>query len=488
LAVAAGALLAASFAPLSVWPLAILCPAVLMGLWQDATPREAARLGFLFNVGTFTAGTYWLYSSVHGLGGAPGWIAVGLMAALVAIMSAYHALLGYAVARWLPRRGAARWLVGMPAAWLLIEWWRGWFLTGFSWLSLGYSQTDTWLAALAPVAGVYGISAVILISAGALVTLHRGSSRERFIALAVLAVPWVLCALLRPIDWTHPSGAPVSVAILQGAVPQDEKWADGHHDEILERYRRLTGEALGARLIVMPEAALPDVANELVDYLTGLRREAAARGSVLVLGALRADSQDHYFNSVLALDERVSWYDKHHLVPFAEFFPVPSFVRSWMRLMNMPYSDITHGAALQPPLSAAGLKLAASVCYEDAYGSSIIAGARDADALVNVTNDAWFGHSSARYQHFQIARMRAIESGRFLIRSANDGLSGVIGPHGEPLALATPYRPEVLRSEVIPRAGATPYARVGNWLVVALAAAALACGLWVRNDRGRATA
>jgi apolipoprotein N-acyltransferase len=459
-----------------------------MVLWQGAMPREAARLGFLFNAGTFTAGTYWLYSSIHGFGGAPGWIAVGLMAALVAIMAAYHALLGYAVARWLPPRGAARWLAGMPAAWLLIEWWRGWFLTGFSWLSLGYSQTDTWLAGLAPVAGVYGLSAVLLISAGALVTLLRGNPRERIIAVAVLAVPWVAGALLRPIDWTHPGGAPVSVAILQGAVPQDEKWADDHHDEILGRYGQLAEEALGARLIVMPEAALPDLASELEGYLTALKHEAAAHGSVVVLGILRADSQDHYFNSVLALDERASWYDKHHLVPFAEFFPVPGFVRSWMRLMNMPYSDFTRGAPVQAPLSAARLKLAASVCYEDAYGSSIIAAAKEADALVNVTNDAWFGHSSARYQHFQIARMRAIESGRFLIRAANDGLSGVIGPHGEPLDMAPPYRTVVLRSEVTPRAGATPYAYVGNWLVVALAAAGLAYGLGVRNDRGRATA
>jgi apolipoprotein N-acyltransferase len=203
-----------------------------------------------------------------------------------------------------------------------------------------------------------------------------------------------------------------------------------------------------------------------------------------VLGVLRADTQDHYFNSVLAMDKRPSWYDKHHLVPFAEVFPVPSFVRSWMRLMDMPYSDFTPGAALQPPLSAAGLRLAASVCYEDAYGSSIIAGAQEADALVNVTNDAWFGHSSARYQHFQIARMRALESGRFLIRAANDGLSGVIGPRGEPLAVAPQYIPYVLKSQVTPRTGLTPYARVGNWLIVSLAAAALAYALGVGNDRG----
>lgn len=485
IAVTAGALLACAFAPIDAWPLAILCPAVLMGLWQEAAPPEAARLGFLFNTGTFTAGTYWLYGSIHGVAAAPAWIALGLMAGLVAIMAAYHALLGYCAARWLPRRGVARWLVALPAAWLLIEWWRGWFLSGFSWLSLGYSQTDTWLAGIAPVAGVYGISAALLVSAGALVTLAFGTRRERYVALAVLVLPWVAGAVLSPIDWTRPSGPPVSVAILQGSIPQDEKWQDSHQDETLQVYRHLTEQALGSQLIVMPESALPDVANDLVGYLTTLDREAQAHHSALVLGTLRVDEQDRYFNSVLALGQRATWYDKYHLVPFAEFFPVPGFVRTWMYGMNMPYSDLTPGARRQPPLPVAGIRLGASICYEDAYGSSIIATVRQADALVNVTDDAWFDHSSARYQHFQIARMRSLETGRFLIRAANDGLSAVIGPHGEPLAVAPQYRPYVLKSRITPRTGATPYVRVGNWLVVAVALAALAYGLGVRNDRGR---
>ena len=483
-AAGAGALLACAFAPVNAWPLAILCPAVLMALWQGATPRQAARLGFLFNAGTFAAGTYWLYTSIHGVGGAPAWIALGLMLALVAIMGLYHALLGYCVARWLPPAGLARWVVGIPAAWLLIEWWRGWFLSGFAWLSLGYSQTDTWLAGIAPLAGVYGISALLLASAGALVTLLRGTRRERWVALAVLGIPWLAGAALRPADWTHPAAPPVSVAIVQGAVPQDEKWLDSHHDATLRLYRRLTEQALGSRLIVLPEAALPDLASELAGFIAVLAREAQAHASGLVLGVLRADAHERYFNSVLALDGHESWYDKHHLVPFAEFFPVPSFVRSFMRLMSLPYSDLTPGAAQQPPLIAGGMRLAASVCYEDADGSSMLASVRQADALVNLTNDAWFGHSSARYQHLQIARMRALEAGRFLIRAANDGLSGVIGPRGEPVALAPPYRPYVLKSQVTPRAGLTPYAHVGNWLIVSLAAAALAYALGVRNDRG----
>ncbi len=482
----AGASVALAFAPFGFWPLAILGPALLIALWDGATPREAAALGFCFNAGTFAAGTWWLYISIHIFGAAPVWIAFFLMLGLVALMGLYHAALGYCVARWLPARGAWRWLVGIPAAWLLIEWLRGWFLSGFSWLSLGYSQTDTWLAHLAPVGGVYLVSAVLLVSAGALVMLVRaGGARARGIAIAALATPWLL-ALALDHEWTRPSGPPVRVAVLQGAIPQDIKWLEANRETTLALYAKLTREALGEQLIVMPESALPDLANNLAPFLGGLYSEASARGSALVLGLVRAsDDGERYFNSVAALgDEGVFWYDKYHLVPFAEFFPVPKFVRRWLRLMSLPYSDFTRGLPVQPPLKAAGLSLAAGICYEDAYGSTLARSLANADSLVNVTNDAWFSHSPARYQHFQIARMRAIEAGRFLVRAANDGVSAVIGPRGEVLAQAPEYTPAVLRATITPRTGLPPYARVGNWGIVMLAAVALAAAA-IRKKRSR---
>ncbi len=485
----AGAALAAAFAPLNLWPLGLLCPALLMWLWQDVSPRAAARLGFAFTTATFIAGTYWLYFSIHVLGQAPIWLALFLMLALAAIMGLYHAALGFAVNRWLPARGAVRWLLALPAAWLLVEWWRGWFLGGFSWLSLGYSQSDTWLASFAPLAGVYGISALLLVGAGALLTLLLGTRRERLVALMVLLLPWGCGAALYWHLWTSRAGPAVSVAVIQGAIPQDEKWLESNRDTTLNLYQSLTEQVLGTRLIVWPESAPADLANQLVPYITNLYRETRAHGSTLVMGVLRAegdnDSDTRYYNSVLALDAAPAWYDKSHLVPFAEFFPVPGFVRTWLRLRSLPYSDFTPGDAQQPPLPAAGLKLGTTICYEDAYGSTMLAVLPQADALVNVTNDAWFGHTSARHQHLQISRMRALEAGRYMVRAANDGISAVIGPHGEVIARAPEFTPAKLLSSIVPMRGLTPYARVGNWLVVSLAALALAYGLWVRNDRRR---
>src|SRR5882757_2832822 len=184
LAFVVGVLLSFAFAPYDVWPLAILCPAYLFFVWQGATPKHAAVLGFWFNAGTFGAGTYWLYHSIHTIGGAPIWVALFLMLALVAIMGLYLALLGYTQARLLPATGALRWLIGLPTFWVLLEWWRGWFASGFPWLSLGYAQIDSPLGAFAPLLGVYGISLTCVLCAGALLALVLGSRRERMIAAA----------------------------------------------------------------------------------------------------------------------------------------------------------------------------------------------------------------------------------------------------------------------------------------------------------------
>ena len=492
-ALVAGLTLAAAFAPLNAWPLALLAPAVLFWLWLDApTPREAAWLGFCFSVGTFSAGTWWLYISIHGFGQAPVWLACVLLAALVGLMSAYQAGLGYVLARWLPRGPGLGTLVAMPAAWLLVEGWRGWFLSGFPWLSLGYSQTDTWLAGLAPVGGVTLLSAVLLLGAGGLVTLLRGRGlRLKALGAAGLVLPWLLGLALGKVEWTQPVGEPVSVAILQGAIPQDMKWLEDNRDTTLDLYKKLNTEALGAQLIVWPESAPPDLANNIAPYLGSIWSAARAAKSDVVMGVVRVDDDgETYYNSILALGAAPSFYDKHHLVPFGEYFPVPAFVRRWLRLMSLPYSDFMPGATGQPPLAAGGLRLAASICYEDAYPGEQRGAMRASTALVNVTNDAWFGKAGARYQHFQIARMRAIESQRFMLRAANDGVSAVIGARGEVVATAPEYEPAVLRGLVQPRSGSTPYLITGSAPVLGLAALSL-LGLvvlpqWSRRRRRNA--
>jgi len=478
LAFVAGASLSLSFAPFEWWPVAILAPAVLMGLWNRAAPRRAAVLGFWFNFGTFSVGTYWLYISLQIIGHAPIPLALALMLGLAAIMGGYHALLGWALAKYTPRDGVVRWMVATPAAWLLVEWFRSWFLTGFGWLALGYAHTDNWLGtAFAPIIGQYGLGLLTLVMAGGIVTLVHGTRRERIAAGSVIAIAWIVAFVLRGIEWTQPYSRPITVAVVQGAIPQDEKWIDGNLESILDVYKTRTRDAYGADVIVWPESAIPDLVNNHIEYVREIYQEASARGSSLVIGTLRAEEnpktrEEEYFNSVLAMDRSspgISWHNKHHLVPFSEFFPVPPFIRSWLKLQGLPYSSFNRGAAQQEPLEAAGQRIAAGVCYEDAYGSTLLSVMGSATMLLNVTNDSWFARSTARYQHLQISRLRAMETGRPMVRAANDGVSAAIGPHGEFIAVAPEYEANVMRATVQPRAGLTPYARTGNWPVLSLA-------------------
>jgi apolipoprotein N-acyltransferase len=485
LACLGGAALPFAFSPYQWWWLAILMPALQLGLWLDCTPRIAAWRGFWFAAGQFGVGTYWLYISIHGFGQAPIWLALLLMLLLVAIMSLYQALLAYLTVRWRPRALAAYALLWAPALWMLLEWLRGWFLSGFSWLSLAYAQTDSPLAGYAPLGGMYFVSWLCVLLAGALLILLRATG-WRWRAAALLAPLFVLGAgwPLSGVLWVEKAGDSVRVAIVQGAIPQDEKWLQGNQQATLDRYRELTESAHGVPLIVWPEAAAPDLVNNLGGYFGKLYDAAQAHGSAIVMGALRADdAEKNYYNSVLALDNGVTWYDKHHLVPFAEFFPVPPIVRSWLRLMNLPYSDFTRGAAVQKPLPAAGLLLAASVCYEDAYAATQLPALRTATALVNVTNDAWFGDSAARYQHLQMSRWRALEARRYLVRAANDGVSAVIDPFGRIVSRAPEFQPAVLRSSITPYRGVTPFAQVGNFMSIGLALLLILAGwLWRRRE------
>jgi apolipoprotein N-acyltransferase len=325
------------------------------------------------------------------------------------------------------------------------------------------------LSGFAPIIGTYGITGLLLVGSGALLALLRGPGRLRLLAAALLLLPWPLGALLDRIDWTQPSGPPVSVAVLQGAIPQDLKWQAQNIEPTRELYTRLNEQALGAQLIVWPESALPQLANDVPQYLGQLYSRARLHGSDIVMGIIRVDDADNYYNSIMTLSDRVRFYDKHHLVPFAEYFPVPGFIRSWLRIMSLPYSDFTAGAAEQPAVPAGGTSLALSICYEDAFGSADLQALGRARLLVNVTNDAWFGRSWARYQHFQIARMRAMEARRPLVRAANDGISALVGMRGEVQSRAQEFRSLLLRGTVQPRSGLPPYARFGNTLPVGIA-------------------
>ena len=455
-----------AFAPFGWFWIAPLCIALLFGVWSKAAPRVAFWRGCAFGFAMFSTGTSWVFISVHEFGQAPIALAIFLTAGLVVIMGVYVGLVGYAGRRWFDSSPVLLNLLVWPMLWLIGEWVRGWFLSGFGWLSLGYSQTDSWLMGYAASGGLLTMGLAVTASAGALLVLvrYRGPCWPGLL----LAGIWGCGYGLSTFPFTTSTGSLVSVSLLQGAVPQDLKWLPDQRVPTLRLYQSLTQTELGRDLIIWPEAAVPVLYHQVQPYLNEVESAALQKGSTVVLGILKDDPDSTFENAVVALNGERSTYVKRHLVPFGEYFPVPAFIRSWMRLMSLPYTDAEPGDDDQPPIAAASERLGVTICYEDVFGSEQRKLARESTVLVNVSNDAWFGDSLAPHQHLQIARLRAAEAGRYLLRATNTGISAIIDPRGELVAQSPQFKTNVLRGNVTGFQGATPYARFGDWPVLAL--------------------
>ncbi|MGA9854102.1 MAG: apolipoprotein N-acyltransferase [Gammaproteobacteria bacterium] len=465
-----GALTVLAFAPFKFYPLPMLTLATLFWLLNGASVRRAFWRGFLFGMAEFALGVYWLYISIHSIADAPVWLTLLIISTLVAVMALYSGV-ACALGVWLmPLADWRRWAIALPALWTLLEWLRGWLLTGFPWLSLGYSQIDSLLKGFAPVLGVYGVTLVVALSAGLLLSMLAIclNLRTRFISLVILLALWMAGGILSSVSWTHPAGKPLPVSLLQGNIPSTIKWNPQNFQPTLDLYRQMTEQHWDSRLIVWPESAVPDYADQVwIGYLEPLDRQARAHGTELFIGAPTEDQvTGDAFNSVVALGGHDGVYQKRHLVPLSEYFPLPAWAKRWLESMNLPYSSFTPGPADQPLLQAAGYPVGVSICYEDAYGDEITRALPQAAFLVNVSDDGWFGDSIALPQHFEIARMRALETGRYLLRDTNTGITGIINSRGEVVRSLPRNRRGVLQGAVVPYAGGTPYLYIGNAAVV----------------------
>jgi apolipoprotein N-acyltransferase len=390
------------------------------------------------------------------------------MLGLVAIMAWYFAAIGWLIAV-LAAGSALRLVAVAPAVWVGVEWFRGWFLTGFPWLSVGYSQVDSTLAGWLPVVGVYGVSFLVLLSASAIPAAveRHGAGRWGTVALALL--PWLAGAGLQSVEWAEPAGSARKTTIVQGGVSQDRKWLQEQFAVTLDLYHDSLLSHRDSELLLWPEVAIPAAMDQVEGYLELLQLDLRPQRQTLLLGILEREGKDIY-NSVLMLEgDSRQVYRKRHLVPFGEYFPVPERVREWMRLMSLPHTDMTPGEPGQALLETrGGDRLAVAICYEDAYGAEQLYALPEATILINVSNDAWFGDSIAPHQHLEIARVRAVEAARYVVRATNNGISAFIGPQGELLRTAPQFEYATLTMDVLPMTGATPYSVVGNWPVIGL--------------------
>ncbi|MDY7576752.1 apolipoprotein N-acyltransferase [Herbaspirillum sp. RTI4] len=489
LALLLGAATTLAFAPFSLWPLQILTLAwlirtvLLTGHAGHAHPlRDSAWVGWAYGTGGIACGMHWLYFSMHTYGGMPGWMAALAVALLAAFLGLFTAA-AMVLASWLRQRwqtsDKAMALLMLPAVWLLSEWLRGWLLTGLPWISSGYAHSVSPLAGFAPLLGVYGVGGIAALMAGALALLTLPGKSKTLPAFLILGL-LVGGVLLRLVPWTAPQGQPITVRLLQGNITPDIKYTDEGMRATLNTYADMIRDQ-PADLIATPETAIPLVQQQLPpDFLPNLRTFAQQSDSHLALGMVFSDAPQEYSNSVLGISPDPTAiqpyrYDKHHLVPFGEF--VPTGFRWFIDLMNIPLGDLTRGTRQQAPFAVRNQWILPNICYEDLFGEEIAGslaaarrdGAPQASILLNMSDIAWFGNSIAIPQHLQISQMRALETGRPMLRATNTGATAVIDPKGRILAQLTPSMRGVLSATVQGYGGQTPYLLAGNLPAVLLA-------------------
>ena len=461
-----GASITLSLAPFAWWPLGILALLGLHRLLERATPAQGAWRGWWFGAGLFVSGGSWLYVSIHDFGDAPLPLATILSGGFCLLLALMHSMLGYGYARWIRDSRAGRWL-GFAAWWVLWEWVRYWLLTGFPWLYVGYAHLSTPLGGWAPVGGVYAIGFCVALTAAALAlqVSSQQPRRNKLIPLVLAICVWAMGWALQYTNWVQPHGAPVSVALVQANIPQSVKWDPDNFRATLDIYRELSAPLWQHNDIVFwPEAAIPAFYSNAPDYFDSQAALAASYGHTLITGVPSHGPSGAIHNSAIALGNGSGIYHKQHLVPFGEYVPLENVLRGAIQFFDLPMSDFAAGPAGQAPLRAGNVTFAPYICYEVVYGD-LVRHAR-ADVLLTLSNDAWFGHLIGPLQHLQMAQMRALELGRYMIRATGNGATALIDERGRITARIPQFERAVLTGSVQPFQGLTPYARFGSWPIL----------------------
>lgn len=524
-----GAIHALAFAPdpLPPWMLPyvqiFVLAAVFTQLYRASSITISAKYAFVFGASSFTTGLYWLFISMHEYGGLA-WPLAALGVLVLACFLAIFTTLAAVLARWVspapvnPDQTNISWpamLLSMAvwaSAWTALEWLRGTILTGFPWMNTGYAQVEGVLAPWAPVIGVYGLTWLAAFASAAIAMLMRDKNNSNDARAAVgvgLAIVFGLVGiLLGHIAWTQPHGAPMVVRLVQGAVPQSEKFDPDLIQQGIQRYLQLAAAAPKSpdgkpQLVVLPETVIPLFQDQISpDIWEQWLHVAKIHNATVLIGApLRNASRNRYTNSAIALDASTSLddltqgdlemrYDKHHLVPFGEF--VPAGFRWFVDAMHIPLGDFNRGTVRQPMFPIQGQYIAPDICYEDVFGEEIIESVRasatlgpGANILINISNLAWFGDSWAPRQHLQISRMRALETGRPMLRATNTGMTAAITPSGVVGGALKPMLPGILDVEVQGMQGLTPYVRWGNAPVLVWIFGLLGVGVGFRRRQQR---
>lgn len=476
LAFGAGALYPLAFAPFHGYPLLFLSVALFFWLLVRA-PAQAGLLAWFFGLGKYAVGVSWIYVSVHQYGGASSLLAGALVTGFVAFMALFSLPIGWFVGLLKRRQNnlkVFRLGLGFIGSWVLMEWLLTWFLTGFPWLFAGHAMLGTPLQGYAPIFGVLGVSLLTLGCGVAVVVATDGSQTNRFRGYAV-ALPLLLMgtgAVLDAQTWTQPAGR-YEAALVQGNIDQAIKWNEDQRTVNVRKHLQLSEKHWNADVLVWPEFALTlygQDASAVTDMLHQ-RGQATATNVIVGMPDLQWQDQKSYqiFNVARGLGLATGQFAKHHLVPFGDYVPLQDYLRGVIEFFDLPMSGASRGArqqaniAIQLATDGDPVEVATGICYEIAYGDTLRRHAVNSGVLLTLSNDTWFGHSIGPHQHMQIAQMRALENGRWMLRATNSGLTGIVNERGEITAQLPQFEAAVLRGEFVVMHGRTLYSYLGDW-------------------------
>ena len=472
-----------AFAPYGLWWLAPVTLAILFALWLDCTPKQAFLRGWAFAAGLLGVGTLWIHHSMSVFGGMSLPLALFLAMLLASLMALYYGLAGFIAVRLLAQASLPARVTASALAFVAMEWLRSWFLTGFTWLTVGFSQIDSPLSGFAPIGGVLLVSLLSAVTAALLVLIIKGELRQQIAAIIAIAMIWTTGSLLGNREWTQASGKPLNVTLLQANIPQDQKWLPQMLSPTLEYYTGETMKHLDSDLILWPESAITAL-KQRVDgsLLKPLSTKLAESNSMLVTGILTNPRGEIYYNNLLSLGSNEALYDKRHLVPFGEYFPLGYLWKESFKGLATIGDDFTAGDAAKPLLQVGNYLAGASICYEIIFGEEIREALPEAHFLINMSNDAWFGKTVGPLQHFEMVRMRALENGRYLLRATNTGVTAIIDPLGKVQEQLPQFQRAELSGTFTPYQGSTPYAKYGHLALWILWGALLA---WIMISNRR---
>jgi apolipoprotein N-acyltransferase len=465
----AGATGVLAFSPFKLWWMSIISLSLLLCLLIQSNYHRGFKAGFIYGLGFFGLGTSWVFNSFSDFGDAPFIVALTLTVALVLVQSCFTGLVIFFYAKTVRKNvSSVTAALAFVSLWVVFEWSRGWFLTGFPWLLYGQGLVDSPLKGIIPLLGTFGGSALVALLAVGLTQLLVGDRRTLRYWLPALVVIVVGVIFSSGVNWTRPAQEqPVKVAAVQANIDFELKWDKSRRNIVYDTYADLTRQHWDSEIIVWPETAIPTfykVAEQ--SFIPEFEPEVIDNGSEVLAGIFTFDEEtEQVFNSMVSLGGERQFYHKKHLVPFGEYLPFRWLLEIFQKFVNIPMSDLSSGEG-DYIVELSGIPVGVSICYEAAFGEEIIQSFPEAQLLVNVSNDAWFGDSLAPHQHLQIARVRSLESGRYMIRATNTGISALIDDKGNIIKRSGQFVKEVVSGKVMPMKGSTPFIMWGNWVVV----------------------